>query len=145
MFQTKQLSEEQKATIHQWADEGATMADIQRLMNETWEIRITYMDTRFLILDLGITLKQDVKEEPKKEEPVLADAGEDVGSVQVDRDAIVIPGMLFSGKVVFSDGARAMWYVDESGRLGLDPDVPGYRPTPEDVAVFQNELKKLLR
>jgi len=116
------------------------MADIQRLINETWEIRITYMDTRFLILDLGITLKHEVKEEP-------ADAAldEDPSSVQVDRDAIVIPGMLYSGKVVFSDGARAMWYVDETGRLGLDPDTPGYRPTPEDIAVFQNELKKLLR
>jgi hypothetical protein len=53
--------------------------------------------------------------------------------------------MLYSGKVVFSDGARAMWYVDETGRLGLDPDTPGYRPTQEDIAVFQNELKKLLR
>jgi hypothetical protein len=145
MFQTKQLSEEQKATIHQWAEDGATMADIQRLINETWEIRITYMDTRFLILDLGITLKQEIKEEPKKEEPADAALDEDPSSVQVDRDAIVIPGMLYSGKVVFSDGARAMWYVDETGRLGLDPDTPGYRPTPEDIAVFQNELKKLLR
>jgi hypothetical protein len=145
MFQTKQLSEEQKATIHQWAEDGATMADIQRLINETWEIRITYMDTRFLILDLGITLKQELKEEPKKEEPADATLDENFRSVQVDRDAIVIPGMLYSGKVVFSDGARAMWYVDETGRLGLDPDTPDYHPTPEDIAVFQNELKKLLR
>ena len=50
-----------------------------------------------------------------------------------------------SNAVVFSDGARAMWYVDETGRLGLDPDTPDYHPTPEDIAVFQNELKKLLR
>ena len=145
MFQTKQLSEEQKATIHQWAEDGATMADIQRLINETWEIRITYMDTRFLILDLGITLKQELKEKPKKEEPADATLDENFRSVQVDRDAIVIPGMLYSGKVVFSDGARAMWYVDETGRLGLDPASPDYHPTPEDIAVFQNELKKLLR
>lgn len=145
MFSTKQLSDEQKATIHQWAAEGATMADIQRLIHETWGTRITYMDTRFLILDLGVTLKQEVKEEPKKEEPALTDELDDVSSVQVDRDAIVIPGMLYSGKVRFSDGERAMWYVDETGRLGLDPSTPGYRPTQEDIVAFQNELKKLLR
>lgn len=145
MFQTKQLSEDQKSTIHQWAEDGATMADIQRLVEETWSIRITYMDTRFLILDLGITLKQEIKEEPKKEEPALIDADDDVISVQLQRDAIVIPGMLYSGKVTFSDGQRAMWYVDETGRLGLDPDTADYRPSPEDIAVFQNELKKILR
>ncbi|TAE91167.1 MAG: hypothetical protein EAZ81_07425 [Verrucomicrobia bacterium] len=58
MFSSKQLSDEQKATLHQWADDGATMAEIQKRMNEEWQLRLTYMDTRFLILDLGITLKR---------------------------------------------------------------------------------------
>lgn len=146
MFQTSQLSEEQKSTIRQWAEDGATMADIQKQMNEQWQIRVTYMDTRFLILDLGITLKQEVKEEPKKEEPALINPDEEaLGGVKVSRDEIVIPGMMFSGKVIFSDGEKALWYVDESGRLGLDPDTAGYRPVQEDIITFQNELKQMLR
>ncbi len=144
MFQTSQLSDDQKNAIRQWAEDGATMADIQKQMNEQWQIRVTYMDTRFLILDLGITLKPEVKEEPKKEEPVL-DEAEAVGGVQVTQDEIVIPGMMFSGKVRFSDGEKALWYVDNTGRLGLDPDTAGYRPVQEDIMAFQNELKQMLR
>jgi hypothetical protein len=142
MFKTSQLSEEQKQLIRQWADEGATMADIQRKMDEEFQTRVTYIDTRFLILDLGITLKQPVKEEPAKEEPVLA-ADASVG-FHVSKDEITVPGTLFSGKVVFSDGEKALWYVDQSGQLGLDPDTPGYRPVAADVAAFQAELKKIL-
>ena len=145
MFSSSQLSADQKNAIHGWANDGATMADIQKRMNEEWQIRVTYMDTRFLILDLGITLKQEVKEEPKVEAPALTD-GEPMaaGGVQVSRDEIVIPGMLFSGKVQFSDGEKALWYVDESGRLGLDPDTAGYRPVQDDIIAFQSELKKML-
>jgi hypothetical protein len=150
MFSSKQLSDEQKATLHQWADDGATMAEIQKRMNEEWQLRLTYMDTRFLILDLGLTLKTEVKEEPKPaaDEEVssdLPDASLGGGAVQVSRDEIVIPGMLFSGKVIFSDGHRAAWYVDETGRLGLDPQVPGYRPSQEDIMAFQEQLRSMLR
>lgn len=144
MFQTSQLSDDQKNAIRQWAEDGATMADIQKRMNELWQLRVTYMDTRFMILDLGITLKPEVKEEPKVETPVVNDDAVE-GGVMVKQDEIVIPGMMFSGKVRFSDGENALWYVDNTGRLGLDPDTPGYRPVQEDIIAFQNELKKMLR
>jgi hypothetical protein len=145
MFSSSQLSDEQKNAIRAWAEEGAQMAEIQKRMNDQWQIRVTYMDTRFLILDLGITLKQEVKEEPKAEEPLAADDDAAGGTVRVSRDEIVIPGMMFSGKVQFSDGEKALWYVDESGRLGLDPDTPGYRPTQDDIIAFQTQLKQMLR
>ena len=61
MFKTSQLSAEQQAIIQQWAEEGATMSDIQRKMNETWEIRVTYMDTRFLILDFGFLIGRGLR------------------------------------------------------------------------------------
>ena len=148
MFSSSQLSDDQKNTIRQWAEEGAQMAEIQKRMNDLWQIRVTYMDTRFLILDLGITLKTEVKEEPKKEEPTAEttlDADVEAGAVRVSRDEIVIPGMMFSGKVQFSDGEKALWYVDESGRLGLDPDTSGYRPTQDDIVAFQTQLRQLVR
>ncbi len=148
MFSSSQLSDDQKNAIRAWAEEGAQMAEIQKRMNDLWQIRATYMDTRFLILDLGITLKQEAKEEPKPEQPLAADtdaADAADGAVRVSRDEIVIPGMMFSGKVQFSDGEKALWYVDESGRLGLDPDTAGYRPSQEDIMAFQTQLKQTLR
>jgi hypothetical protein len=151
MFSSKQLSDEQKFAIHAWAADGATMSDIQRRITEEFGHRITYMDTRFLVLDLGITLKQEPKPEEKKaDEPSLADAADvsdssTTSGVTVTRDEITIPGTMFSGKVSFSDGENALWYVDDTGRLGLDSDTPGYRPSQEDIVSFQVELKKLVR
>lgn len=149
MFSSKQLTEDQKNTIRTWADQGANMSDIQRRMEEEFSLRVTYMDTRFLILDLGITLQEPSKEEPKKD-PVTDEQnlpfGEgEASTVQVTRDELTIPGTMYSGKVLFSDGEKALWYVDETGRLGLDPDTTGYRPSQEDIMAFQMELKKLLR
>jgi hypothetical protein len=65
--------------------------------------------------------------------------------VSVSLDELAVPGAVVSGKVTFSDGQRAMWYLDQMGRLGLDPDVAGYRPAREDVGDFQRQLSVLLR
>jgi len=148
MFNSSKLSDEQKARIRQWVDEGATMADIQRRLGEELGVSVTYMETRFVILDLGLTLK----EAPKKEEPqpqaLAPEAADDVpnvpGGVGVTVDEVAVPGAVASGKATFSDGQRALWYLDQMGRLGLDPDVAGYRPTREDVAEFQRQLSLLL-
>jgi hypothetical protein len=52
-----------------------------------------------------------------------------------------------SGKVTFSDGNQAEWYLDQAGRLGLVPQQTGYRPPAADVQQFQmaleTELSKL--
>jgi hypothetical protein len=45
-----------------------------------------------------------------------------------------------SGKVTFSDGMQAEWYLDQMGRLGLVPQQQGYRPPPTDVQQFQMAL-----
>ena len=42
------------------------------------------------------------------------------------------------------DGKGAAWYIDQLGRLGLNPDEEGYSPTQEDLAVFQIELRNVL-
>jgi hypothetical protein len=46
-----------------------------------------------------------------------------------------------SGKVTFSDGKRAEWYLDQMGRLGLAPMEKGYRPSQTDLVSFQTELQ----
>jgi len=133
---------EQTDALKQSAAKGATMSDLQRQLKEDFGFSLTYMDTRFLILDLGIELIEEVKEEPKDEEKP---APVPTGKVSVTKDAITLPGALVSGKVTFSDGESAIWMLDESGRPGLDPDTSGYRPSQEDTADFQQQLRALIQ
>jgi hypothetical protein len=51
---------------------------------------------------------------------------------------------LVSGKVTFTDGQSAEWYLDQTGRLGLAPMAPGYRPPQADIAEFQRQLQEEL-
>lgn len=144
MFSSTQLSPEQKDALHQWAAAGATMADLQRHLKEEYSISLTYMDTRLLVLDLGIELL----EEPKPAEPVadsVALAPTPTGKVTTSLDHITVPGALASGKATFADGESAAWMLDQSGRLRLIPDTAGYRPAEADAIDFQNQLEDLLR
>jgi hypothetical protein len=141
MFSASKLSPEQIESLKQRAAEGATMSDLQRHLKEDFGFSLTYMDTRFLILDLGIELIEEPKEEPKAEE---ISAPIPTGSVTVTMDALTLPGALVSGKVTFSDGETAIWMLDQTGRPGLDPDTPGYRPVQEDIMEFQKQLRALI-
>ena len=51
---------------------------------------------------------------------------------------------MVSGKVNFSDGKSADWYLDQMGRLGLVPKEQGYKPSEEDLMDFQTELQSEL-
>ena len=116
---------------------------------------MTYMDVRFLVDDLDLTLVDE-------EEPVLEDDDdggaapevsqdaplqENVGSggVQVELDAVNPPGAMASGSVVFSDGEKKSWTIDQFGRLALSGGAEGYKPSEEDVVEFQKELDSVLR
>lgn len=142
MFSASKLTPEQQEALKKWAAEGATMSDLQRHLKEDFGHVLTYMDTRFLILDLGIELVEAPKVEPKKEEEA---APVPTGKVTTTMDTLTLPGALVSGKVVFSDGETGVWMLDQTGRPGLDPDTPGYRPTQEDVMEFQVQLRDLIQ
>ena len=60
-------------------------------------------------------------------------------------DRLVVPGAMVSGDVTFSDGVKARWLIDQMGRFGLDPETPGYRPTPADLQAFQAQLRSELK
>ncbi|WP_348217206.1 hypothetical protein [Luteolibacter sp.] len=142
MFSASQLTPEQKEALKKWAAEGATMSDLQRHLKDDFGHTVTYMDTRFLILDLGIELIEEPKVVPKEEvkaPPVPT------GFVSTTMDSLTLPGAMVSGKVTFSDGETAIWMLDQTGRPGLDPDTPGYRPTQEDILDFQKQLRDLIQ
>ena len=141
MFSTKQLSGEQITAIQSWAAGGAQLPDIQLRVKEDFGFSLTYMDTRFLVLDLGIEMIVEKMEEPAAE---IKQAPLPTGAVSVTMDAIAVPGAIVSGKVVFSDGEAGIWMLDQTGRPALDPDTPGYAPSREDVMEFQKQLRALI-
>ena len=146
MFSTSKLTEDPKASLHEQAAAGATLSDLQRHLKEAFGISCTYMDMRFIVLDLGIELIQAKETEPEvvadEEEPAPVPPAD---GVSVSVDSITLPGTLVSGKVTFSDGETGIWMIDQGGRPGLDPDTPGYRPSQEDLIEFQTKLRALLQ
>ena len=153
-----ELSDAQKAAVTNWIQEGLSLADVQRSLREDLGISMTYMDVRFLVDDLDIEV---AKKEPEAPELSEVEAVEDVtaepaeaelveesanGAVTVDVDAIMRPGSLVSGTVLFSDGVSLSWQLSAAGQLGLIPgDDPEYRPSPEDLQSFQSQLEEVLR
>lgn len=144
MFSASKLTDDQKAALHRWAAEGASIADLQKRLKDEFDIGITYMDARFMVLDLGIELLEAPKEEKKPEAEILPKR-EATGVVTAEIDNIALPGALVSGKVTFSDGETGIWMLDQYGHPGLDTDTPGYRPTQEDIQEFQKQLAELVR
>jgi len=152
------LSEEQRQAVREWVAQGASLADVQRNLKSDFDIALTYMDVRLLVLDIGAALQD--KPEPKPPQPPPAEradaeademAGappeEDGGgmSVSLALDALMVPGAMVSGTVVFSDGEKARWLIDPYGRFGFEPETPGYRPSQEDMQVFQMKLRAELQ
>ena len=159
------LSPEQLASVTQWAEDGATLNDIQRKLKDEFGIVMTYLDARLLMMDVGVRLKDKPKEpEPVQEAPKDQPSSEDVpdalvdemdepsatdappsqGQVSVTVDTLALPGAIVSGKAKFSDGKSISWYVDQMGRLGMRAPEAGYQPPPGDVADFQKQLDRVL-
>jgi hypothetical protein len=163
------LDEAQRKHVAEWIEQGLKLSEIQNRLSSELGAQMTYMEVRFLVDDLKLT-PHDV--EPLKPvqsplvnagpapagsaqaaggKPGLAGPGASPppagGAVSVSVDQLTRPGALVSGKVTFSDGNRADWYLDQTGRLGLIPQQAGYRPPAADVQQFQaaldSELAKL--
>ena len=67
------------------------------------------------------------------------------GGVSVDVDRIMRPGALVSGSVVFSDGVKATWALDQMGRLALGGTDKTYRPSAQDIQEFQTTIARELQ
>jgi hypothetical protein len=147
------LTDEQKAVVSRWIGEGATLADVQRRLKDEHGIGLTYMDVRFLVDDLQLQLKEQPKQSEAADRLAAAKqegeserqggGGTPTGGVRVSMDAVTRASALASGKVTFSDGETADWMLDQTGRLGLNPTKPGYRPSESDIMAFQQELQRV--
>ena len=52
---------------------------------------------------------------------------------------------MVSGTVVFSDGVKANWAIDQMGRLALMAGKKDYRPGAADIQAFQQAVMKELQ
>ena len=69
-----------------------------------------------------------------------------VGSLPDGRERIVCTaGAMLSGYARFTSGAKAHWFLDEMGRLGLDPELGSGKPTQADMQEFSTELRRMLQ
>lgn len=143
------LNEEQKKRVSGWITEGLKLADIQKRLEKEFELRLTYLETRLLIDELKLVPKD--AEPPPHPKELSAQAAKPPkeapppGGVSVKVDTVMRPGAVVSGKVTFSDGNSADWYLDQMGRLGLVPGQQGYRPSPGDLQTFQERLQQELQ
>jgi hypothetical protein len=142
------LTPEQNEVLRRLVQEGTSLSNIQKALETDFGLRMTYMDLRFLIDDLDLDVKDDpaklaaeAKARREAEEAEAKNAGGGIGKVHVSVDRVTRPGSLISGSVTFSDGQTGEWYLDQMGRLGLNPKKSGYRPTEEDLQDFQAELQ----
>ncbi len=153
------LNEAQQQTVTSWVADGLKISEVQKRLAAELGVRLTYMEVRLLVDDLKLKLKDP--EVPKPAAPAAAPTaapnqpvespvatstplplGATAGSVSLSVDQLARPGALVSGKVTFSDGMNADWYLDQSGRLGVVPQQQGYKPSAADVQQFQLALER---
>jgi len=153
------LDDTQRKKVAGWIADGLKLSEIQNRVASELGVRMTYMDVRLLVDDLKLTPKDTERPKaiippaappaaapaapgnPLKVESTPAPADAVGSSVAVVVDQIARPGSVVSGKVTFSDGKKADWYIDQTGRLGLTPQEAGYRPPAADVQQFQIALE----
>lgn len=164
-----ELNDVQKQAVKTWAAEGCTLSEIQQRLREQFQLSLTYMDVRLLVIELGLQLKErptrtaPALATPSASEPAFESEGEEPadrgeerwagkdqtknkagGQVQVGIDRVTKAGTLVSGTVRFSDGVTGSWSLDQFGRLLLQASRPGYHPSAADMAAFQRELRDAL-
>jgi hypothetical protein len=152
------LDDTQRKKVAGWIADGMKLSEIQNRLASELGVRMTYMDVRLLVDDLKLTPK-DI-EPPKPVAPMAAAAPtppqkspaalkvdsapvpeNSVSGISLSVDQLARPGAVVSGKVTFSDGKKADWHIDQTGRLGLAPQEAGYRPPTADVQQFQIALE----
>lgn len=143
MINPDQLSPEQVRSIRDWAEEGLDLNAIQKKLHEDLGIKLTFMDTRFLLQDLDIHIRQPEPEPLPEQSAAMVAPAPLLGRIQVTVDEVTPPHALMAGKVLFKSGAQGVWDIDRTGRINWDATQG--EPTAEDLREFETELQAVIR
>ncbi len=153
------LNDAQRQTVTGWVADGLKLSEVQNRLAAELGVRLTYMEVRLLVDDLKLKLKDPEVPLPAApvtpptvapDQPIASPMaptppiapGATAGGVSLAMDQLTRPGALVSGKVTFSDGMNAEWYLDQTGRMGVVPQQQGYKPSAADVQQFQLALER---
>ena len=153
----KELEQQIAAYMTEELAKGTGLSELQNLVNEKFNQHLTYMEIRIIASGLQVdwnandpkaaaAAKEKAKreEEAKKAEAEAAEgAAKGTGKTTVTVNKINPPGTVASGTVTFASGSTADWYVDQTGRPGID-NLKGNPPTREEAQAFMMELQKVL-
>ena len=152
------LTPQQRQLVEQWAAEGASLNQIQDRLRSECATTLTYMETRLLIMELGVKIQDKPREVPPEEKPAppppepaadgetaATDEAAAGGTLKVSVDEVPPPGAVISGRATFSDGVTVQWFMDQQGRFGMRGPAPGYQPPAADIPAFQAELDHILQ
>ena len=120
------LDDRQKDMVRQWAAEGAGLSEVQRRIKDEFGISMSYMDVRFLMLDLHADVKD--KPEPKQATP---SPSKDVSTSSPDDD---------DGETSLEDNGDTVKPTN-----GQTEDVDGYTPPDMDGGNVKVELDRVVR
>jgi hypothetical protein len=148
-------NDERKAIIKKLLADGQTLSQIQDRLRTEHHDSITYMELRLLLSEMP-SVKLPEKELPKA--PTLpatpppsaaatspAAAAGAAGKLSISVDQMPAPGSMLSGYARFSSGAKAHWFLDQMGRLGLEPELGSGKPTQADMQEFSTEMRRMLQ
>lgn len=72
-----ELSEQQRQAVKEWVAAGASLSDVQRSLKSEFNVVMTYIDVRLLVLDIGAAVKDKPEPKPPKAEPAAAAPADD--------------------------------------------------------------------
>src|SRR5450755_1482858 len=157
-------NEERKPIVKELLAKGLTLSQIQDYFHKEKNDPIKYMDLRLLLSempDAKLPEKELLKTVLPPADPALSVGGKfppevagpaaglpetgTGGKLSISVDQVPSPGSMLSGYARFSSGAKAHWFLDEMGRLGLEPELGSSKPTEKDMQEFSTELRRMLQ
>lgn len=107
------LNDAQKAAVREWVAAGASLSEVQKRLHDEFGVRMTYMDVRLMVLDIGAEIHD--KPAPKPEPKPAPD--DDAGDAGFDGEG---GGFAGEGADGLDDAAgdEAPMPADEGGAIG---------------------------
>jgi hypothetical protein len=110
-----ELSEQQRQAVKEWLAAGASLSEVQRSLKSEFNLTMTYMDVRLLVLDIGASVQDKPEPKPlKAEAPPPPPAAAQPEDPYADAD-----------ELEYEPGAPA----EEGGALGEAQPPDGAAPT----------------